>query len=42
MNAQGRGMEAPDPVKALALHKKACAGGIAASCEAVKTAEAGK
>ncbi len=42
MNAQGRGMEAQNPVKALALHKKACAGGIAASCEAVKTAEAGK
>jgi hypothetical protein len=42
MNAEGRGTEAPDPVKALALHKKACTGGIAASCEAVKTAEAGK
>ena len=42
MNADGRGAEAPDPVKALALHKKACAGGIAASCEAVKTGEAGK
>jgi type IV secretory pathway TraG/TraD family ATPase VirD4 len=42
MNAQGRGTEAPDPVKALALHKKACAGGVAVSCEAVKTAEAGK
>lgn len=42
MNAQGRGTEVPDPVKALTLHKKACAGGVAASCEAVKTAEAGK
>ncbi len=35
MNAEGRGT-APDPVKAMQLHRKACEAGRAASCEAVK------